>query len=88
MDIVTTNQSTYVTATGTTAVFPLGGILVRITLGSSLGTAIKVYDGNQVKHQLDSGIPADTYEYGISIGNGLNITTTGSQTALVVWRQF
>lgn len=88
-------KSTYIAAGATTAITGTTGKmtkLIRITVGETAAGAIKVYDAvsggaldaNQ-KAELKASIAEGTYEYGITMSQGLQIVSLGNSKFTVVW---
>lgn len=88
-------RSTFVNSAATTAVTGAVGTtckLIRITLGETAAGAIKVYDAvsggalaaNQ-KAELKASIVEGTYDFNITMAQGIQVVSLGASKFTVVW---
>ena len=88
-------KSTYIAAGATTAITGTTGVmskLIRITVGETAAGAIRVYDAvsggalaaNQ-KVELKASVAEGTYEYGITMAQGIQVVSLAGSKFTVVW---
>jgi hypothetical protein len=88
-------QSTFIATGATTAITGATGVmtkLIRITIGETAASPIKVYDAvsggaanSNKKAELKASIAEGTYEYGITMSQGLQVVSDGNSKFTVVW---
>lgn len=88
-------KSTYISTATTTDVsgngtVPFTGVLVRIIVGETAAGAITVYDAvsgatTTTIAVLKASIAEGTYEFGINVSKGIQVTTAGASKITVVY---
>lgn len=78
-------QKTYITTSASTSVFAGRGNLGGVCINTTAASTITVYDGASPFAVLAASISPGTYLQGISISNGLVISTAGSPDVTIKW---
>lgn len=89
-------NSTFISSAATTSIVGTTGTmckLIRITVGETANGAIKVYDAtsstaassSNEKAELKASIAEGTYEYGITMAQGIQVVTLAASKITVVW---
>ena len=88
-------KSTFISSAATTAITGTTGTmtkLVRIVVGETAAGAIRVYDAvsggataSNQKAELKASIAEGTYEFGITMAQGLQVVSIGNSKFTVVW---
>lgn len=84
-------QKTYIASATTTQVFTGTGVLKAIVVNTTAAGTIGIIDGISGSTvnvgQLVASVVPGTYEYNITIANGLRIVTGAASDITVVWAQ-
>ena len=84
------NSYTYISTATATQVYTGACTLVALVVNATAAGTVSIIDGTSgvlpTVGQLKASVVEGTYEYNVTMGNGLRINTAAASNVTVVWR--